>query len=209
MILVSIGDSITKGTYTELGDSSPNSLACPNFTEIIAEKFKFDSFYNFGVNGTSVSSTSPVLPDSAMVSRYNEMPPADLLLVCGGTNDYGTGVFLGTHKDEKDVSFYGALYEFYSGLKNSRKFRKIVVVSPIPRACEDKNSAGHSLADYRKAEYIRAKEFGFYFIDGGKTPIDPTDKTLMNDGLHPDPAGHKVYAEYLIGYLDRILKKGS
>ena len=202
MKLLTIGYSITKGTFTELGDKSPNSVAMPNFSQILKEKLGFSELYLNGTNGVSVSRTSWQLPEHAISLTVKNSPNADVVLVCAGTNDYGTDVELGSRKDKEDVSFYGGLSVLYTYLKENFIGSKIFVVSPINRENDSKNKKGYTLNDYRSAVKIRAEEFGFYFIDGSGLKIYPkiqADKELfMPDGLHPNQAGHYLYANFLL-----------
>lgn len=201
MRLVTIGDSITKGTFTDIGQPSPNSVASPNFSDILKEKFGFAELFNYGINGTSVSRTSTTLPELAMSIRVKDTVDADVIVVAAGTNDYGTHVELGTINDIEDVSFYGGLHVFYTFLKENRKNSKIFIVTPIKRQGDGPNEKGYSLAQYREAICIKAKEFGFPVIDGFGVPIDPKTeegrKKHILDGLHPNTEAHKLYGEYL------------
>lgn len=79
--LICIGDSITKGTYTALGDSAPMSVAHPNFAEILQKKLGFGQLVNYGSNGISYSSLSPVLPESSLAKRCNDFECGDFILL--------------------------------------------------------------------------------------------------------------------------------
>ena len=192
--LIAIGDSITKGTYRE-------GVAKPCFAELLKEKFGFDELFNYGHNGTSVSTLSPTFPEHAMSVYVDEMAQGDCVIVAGGTNDYGASVELGTPKDIEDVSFYGALTVLYRKLAEKYKSAKIFIVTPIRRKPNGPNKKGYTLEDYRQAIAYRAKEYGFYLIHGDKMPIDPylqsDTENYISDGLHPNTAGHAIYAEFL------------
>ena len=201
MRLVTIGDSITKGTFTDIGQPSPNSVASPNFSDILKEKLGFNELFNYGINGTSISRTTYQSPELAMSIRVKDTVDADVIVVAAGTNDYGTHVQLGTIEDKEDVSFYGALHVFYTFLKENRKDSKIFIVTPIKRQGDGKNEAGFTLDQYRKAIEEKAEEFGFPVIDGFGVAIDPKTeegrKKHILDGLHPNVEAHKLYGEYL------------
>ena len=91
-------------------------------------------------------------------------------------------------------------------IKLKKKYKKVYIVTPIRRREDQENQAQKTLLDYRKAIEIRAKEFGFFVIDGYEVPINPKKeedvKRYMPDGLHPNQEGHRLYATYLI---ERIL----
>ena len=100
-----IGDSITYGAYTPVGGSSPNKRAEKRYCEIACERLGA-TCRNYGVSGISISSTSYQSPTGAISLRYSSMDAAtDMVVIAGGTNDYGTGVALGTIADTTDVSF--------------------------------------------------------------------------------------------------------
>lgn len=198
--MIAIGDSITRGTYTGEGDWCPLSLAAPNFSQLIKEALGYDELINYGVNGVCISSTSEQEPERAITKRIDDFERADMALVAGGTNDYGTNVVLGTPTDKSDISFYGALDVLYKKLKD--KYKKVYIVTPICRMEDDKNDIGHTLEEYRRAIEKKAQEYGFPVIDGYKIPINPKTeegrKKHMLDGLHPNTEGHRLYAEYVI-----------
>jgi hypothetical protein len=50
--LVALGDSITVGTYTAPTDRSPDSIAHPNYIEIVAEALGYTELINYAQNGT-------------------------------------------------------------------------------------------------------------------------------------------------------------
>ena len=197
-----IGDSITRGAYTPTGGSSPDQRATKRYCEIACE-FLGMSCNNYGISGTSISGTSSINPSLAFVNRYSDMANnADLIVVAGGTNDYGTNVVLGTIADTTDVSFYGALYVLCNGLQTKYLGKRIIFITPICRLNETtQNSDGHTLEDYRKAIEDVAGMFGFAVIDGksmGVSPVNPTFKeTYMYDGTHPNPPGHEVFGQAL------------
>lgn len=198
--LVTIGDSITRGTYTDFGDDCPAHIASPCFAEIVKEKLGFDELLNYGYNGVSISTTTYQNPKGAMSVGIDEMEIGDFAIVAGGTNDFGTDVELGTPADKTDISFYGALDIFYKKLRE-RYGDKLLIVTPI-RRIQKTNAKGYALEDYRKAIEYRAKEYEFCVLDGYSVPIYPEKeehrKAYILDGLHPNTAGHALYAEKMI-----------
>ena len=196
--LVTIGDSITKGTYFEKNDAV--FVANPNFSTIVKESLGFEELINYGVDGVCISSQTQQCPERAICKTVDTMEMGNLVLVAAGTNDYATNVPLGNIEDCTDVSFFGALYVLFKKLNN--KQAKVYIVTPIPRAQDGQNLLGYSLDDYRTAIMMRAKEFHFHIIDGKKVPINPKEslerEKYMFDGLHPNTSGHKIYAEYIL-----------
>lgn len=206
MRLVAIGDSITWGTYTSDTDKGPNSFAARPFAAIVADALGCDEFINLGINGTSVSRTARILGDKAMSIRIESAPEADILIIAAGTNDYGGCVELGSPEDREDVSFFGGLDVFFSEV--SRRYGRAYVVTPIPRMDDEKNTRGYTLDDYRSAIEVVAKRYEIPVIDGRGVPIEPKTeegrRLHIRDGLHPNPEGHRVYAEYVIGEIANI-----
>ena len=201
--LVAIGDSITKGTYTAPGDTGANSVAEDPFAKIVAERLGFSEFINCGMNGTSISRTADVFPEHAMSIRIDNTPDADFLIVAAGTNDYAAGVNIGSYSDTEDISFCGAVEVFFE--KISKRYKRVAVITPIPRKDDGENCAGATLSDYRRAIEHYAKKYGFFVIDGAGVPIDAKSeegrKLYMLDGLHPNPHAHELYADSVISAL--------
>lgn len=207
---VIIGDSITDGLYTPTGGSSPDTRAYPIYWQTAGEIIGIGNFVGYGISGTSISRTSTTLPSYAMSIRYTEMiNGADLVIVAGGTNDYGTNVALGTIADQTDVSFYGALNVLCDGLQSKYPGKRIVFITPIHRANEDANQVGATLEQYRQAIYDVARDtYGFAVIDGRTMGISCKNASFKNvyiyDGLHPTQEGHNVYGQALGHALSAI-----
>ena len=204
--LVFIGDSITKGTFTKLGDTAPNSIATPNFSEMLKEKLHAKTMINYGENGVSYSSLSPVLPEHSIVKKCSAFEDGKNIFLLTGTNDFGTGVPLGNSSDERDISFFGAVHEVFEEIKNKNPQSSIFVVLPFRRFDEDKNSLNLSLDSYREALRVKANTFGFYVIDGSAVSFQPNDKeyrdTYMPDGVHPNEMGHEMIADFLFAQVE-------
>ena len=108
MKLVTIGDSITKGTFTPRNGAIPDNVADPSFSTLLKERLGADSLVNYGMNGISYCSRTDTLPEYALARQVEALVPGDVTVLAAGTNDFGTGVPLGTAADREDVSFYGA-----------------------------------------------------------------------------------------------------
>lgn len=204
-----IGDSITYGAYTPVGGSSPNMRAEKRYCEIACERLGA-TCRNYGVSGISISSTSYQSPSSAISLRYTRMDnTADMVVIAGGTNDYGTGVTLGTIADTTDVSFYGALHVLCSGLCEKYPGKRIVFVTPFHRSSEAANKAGATLAQYKQAIYDVARdEFGFAVLDGWTVGLSPKNAKVkaeyIVDGVHPNPIGHELIGTSLAHMLNAL-----
>lgn len=205
-----LGDSITYGLYTPIGETTPNARADKRFCEIACEMLGAPVCRNYGVSGTSISRTSTQSPSQAMSIRYTDMDnDADLIVVAGGTNDYGTNVPLGSINDTTDISFYGGLNVLCDGLQSKYLGKRIVFITPIHRQNEGMNSSGYTLKQYIQAIYDVAKDkYGFAVVDGFEMGISTANSTFkasyIVDGLHPNPIGHEVYGKALAAALNAI-----
>lgn len=199
-IAVAYGDSITYGIYHKLGQNSA-FYANPKWCDVVSNELGFASLTNYAVSGISISSTSSVLPESALSKGYKNMrDDAEVVLIAAGTNDFGTNVKLGTNKDMEDVSFCGALNVLCKGLKEKYPNAIVIFVTPIDRKDSECNDLGISLARYsRKIKEIAGDIYGFTIVDGNCTGFDASDpefcKNYMVDGVHPNQDAHLLYGE--------------
>lgn len=197
---VAYGDSITYGIYTETGNKEALYVK-RRWCDIVSERLGFASLTNYAQSGISISSTSSVLPERALSKCYNEMrDDAEIVLIAGGTNDFGTDVVLGNSSDEEDMSFCGALNILCRGLKEKYPKSMIVFVTPVDRKDSNSNKLGFRLDDYRqKMKEIAGGIYGFVIVDGECAGFDAKNPEFlakyMNDGVHPNPEAHVLYGE--------------
>lgn len=207
--LIFIGDSITKGTYTAIGESAPLSVADPNFATLLSVRFGMPDMINYGRNGISYSSLSPIETQFALTRVCENFESAKNIFLLAGTNDFGTDVPLGEPHDRGDISFYGATDFVFSRIREKNPSAAVFVVLPIPRV-QEKNAIGLTLDSYREALARQAECYGFYLIDGRELPIDPANeeerKRLLSDGTHPTPEGHALMAELIAAHAKKHLK---
>lgn len=193
MKLITIGDSITYGQFTSVGETSPLSLAKP-YGEIIAQRIKADSYINYGMNGCSFSKTSLINSDHAFEQQVSQYDTADLIILAGGTNDFGTNVKLN--------DFQMSVSKVLAVLITKNPQAQILVVTPLPRYDEVRNDIGLTLNDYRRVLSIEAKARGLLVINGESFPIDPHDEKDRNqymvDGVHLNNAAHQILADFII-----------
>lgn len=203
---VAYGDSITYGIYNENGNKEAlyvNRRWC----DIVSERLGFASLTNYAQSGISISSTSSVLSERALSKCYNEMrDDAEIVLIAGGTNDFGTDVILGTNTDREDISFCGALHILCRGLKEKYPEATVVFITPVDRKDSNANKLGLSLDDYRqKIKEIAGGIYGFVIVDGECAGFDAKNPEFcakyMNDGVHPNPEAHVLYGEAVANAL--------
>ena len=212
--LVVLGDSITRGTFTGEGDWCPLSLAQPPFAELVGKQLGFDVVHNYGTNGISVSETTALEEGYCLCKWIDQAEQGDVLIVAGGTNDYGNegGVELGKEADRTDVSFLGALYVLFEKIAQRYTPQSVYILTPLRREGEGApNEKGYVLSQYRDAIRRRAKAFGFTVVDGEQIPLDPAKeedkRRYMLDGLHPNTEGHRIIAAFLTEEIKKILEK--
>ena len=215
--LVAIGDSITYGTGL-LGTEIP-------WAKQVASMLNM-TFVNYGIGGSEIALNKANSPYNPMCVRYAEMDDdADLIIVAGGTNDWGhiTGnvsiaeneYLMGKFGDTEITTFYGALDTMCRGLLTKYVGKTVFFMTPIKRYSAStypyytKNKRGYTLEDYANA--IK-KVCGFYgipvldmFNGCSLNPIIEAIKTAyITDGTHPNFAGHRIMARQVAGYISSL-----
>lgn len=207
MKLITIGDSITRGTHID--DNGEWAVAQPNYSKVLQTLLGATELSCLGVNGVSISATSHTNPHAALSKLCEKAVDGDIVVVAGGTNDFGTSVEVGSENDREDISTYGALHILFTRLKTLNPKAELYAVLPIPRRNENvKNERGYILDDYRAAIKTVAQRFNVAVIDGKRLPINPEDETnrqaYIRDGLHPNTKGHAIYGKFIYNEIVRI-----
>lgn len=204
-----LGDSITEGccaTRPELG-----------YVEVVKRIGGLAAARNYGISGTRIARQhSPYLYpefDRDFCIRAAEMDrDADLVLVFGGTNDYGHGdAPLGSSDDQTTDTFCGALNALCKLLKERFPRAVIVLLTPLHRGDEavpNKNS-GATLEDYVNLIRAAAKRHELPLLDLFETSsirahIPEVTDRLTVDGLHPNDEGHAILAREIISFLETL-----
>ena len=193
-----LGDSITEG----YGTSNTDKV----FHQIIKEKCGLKRAYNYGVSGTRIA--RQVVPSMTTRHDYTFELRSDIMdrnsdavVVFGGTNDFGHGdAPFGDIESEDIYTFCGAVNSLINKLKRDFPNGKIIFMTPLHRITEMNPSEpdGKILEDYVEAIRTICKKHSVPVIDLFKiNPLDPADKILVPDGLHPSDAGHSVMAEVI------------
>ncbi len=208
-----LGDSITEG----VGTSSPEFV----FWNVL-QKRTGALCYGYGIGGTRIAPQRVPSPnpkhDLYFGSRVEEMiPDADIVVVFGGTNDFGHGdAALGRLGDRTEDTFYGALHVLLQKLINRYPAGRIIVMTPLHRLSEsnyDYNEFGVRLAadleGYVDAIRSTAACYGIPVLDlfrtSGIQPKIPAQRErFMPDGLHPSDAGNERIAERLMDFLKAL-----
>lgn len=208
-----LGDSITEGH----GCSGEEHF----FTTLIGQRYGAVC-RNYGIGGTRLArqfkpSENP-RHDLDFPSRVAEMDPdADIVVVFGGTNDFGHGdAPMGDFSDRTKDTFCGALHELYRSLLEKYPEAVIVVITPLRRATENdptgggcKPGATHVLRDYvekirQAAEYYSLPVLDLFAMSGMQPAVEIIRERFMPDGLHPNDAGHVILADRIGAFLEAL-----
>lgn len=204
-----LGDSITAGT----GVSSPEKCYVSVFERISGTETK-----NYGIGGTRIAKQSckseNEIWDQDFLSRVDIMEDnADIVVVFGGTNDFGHGdAKVGDMKSRDEYTFYGALHSLCNKLINKYPDAEIIFVTPLHRVSEDDevNEIGlkHEalLSGYvdiikEVAGYYGLPVLDLFNTSGIQPKVDIIREIYMPDGLHPSDAGAEKIAKRLYNFL--------
>lgn len=212
-----LGDSITEG----VGVSSLDKL----YLEILKKETNLKEVRNYGISATryALQTGWPARPKDDYVDvnsfseRFDKMDnDADVVVVFGGTNDYGHGdAPIGTFEDRTPETFYGACHYLYSGLVKKYLGKPIVIMTPLHRIGEESRSYGVKPGDFgtlkeyvdiirEVAEYYSLPVLDLYKESGLQPAIKEIQETYIPDGLHPNDEGHKVIANKLKKFLENM-----
>lgn len=195
-----LGDSITRGFAPGTGGQLSVTWA-----SLVAREFGATE-RNHGLDSSNLAGTNT----TSMVSRYPNMEnDADLVIASGGTNDWRSGVALGTINDTGKTTFYGALKEMMDGLYTKYPNATIVFCTPLHRVDDKSNTNGVDLKDFRNAIIEVGEMYGIAVLDlyatSGIYPDNIVNhNTYVPDGRHPNVAGHRKMASRIIGFLKTL-----
>lgn len=210
-----LGDSITEG----VGASDVSKC----YVSLLYEACALGEARNYGIGGTRIARQSELNDtpyDCDFNMRVDKMDEdADVVLVFGGTNDFGHGqARLGAISDREVFTFYGALHTLISALKERFKNAKIAFVAPIRRHNGESMQGAwkpEGVEQRPLSEYVRAiKEVcGLYEIPVLDLYTEPTSlrgddsewcREFMPDGLHPNDKGYALLAKEIKEFLEKI-----
>ena len=208
-----LGDSITEGS----GASSTEK----RFADLLA-KDTGAIVRNYGIGGTRYAkqATPSAAPrhDLDFCQRSTEMDPdADIIVVFGGTNDFGHGdAPIGTPDDRTKDTFYGGLHELYTSLIEKYPAAQIVILTPLHR-CNEDNPRGDgnkpedvgNLKFYTNiirevAEWYSLPVLDLFASSGMQPRVPVIQEKYIPDGLHPNDAGNRILADKVIAFLKNL-----
>ena len=201
-----LGDSITEG----VGTSGPEFM----FTNVIARKTGAIC-RNYGISGTRIARQYRPTVDNPRFDldfcmRAGEMDAdADIIVVFGGTNDYGHGdAPFGTFDDRTRDTFCGAMHELCQTLLTRWPEAEIVFITPLHRSGENNRTANYKpvLKEYvdamrRILEYYSIPVLDLYANGRLQPAVEVIKEKYLPDGLHPSDAGNALLADRIIAFL--------
>lgn len=178
--------------------------------------------YGYGIGGTTISKRHSFQGEERtnrfFESRVDEMiPDADIVVVFGGTNDFGgCNTAFGHMTDRTHDTFCGSMHLLLLKLIEKYPAAQLVVMTPLHRSNEDddiyddfgERRAG-KLSRYVEAIREIAGFYGIPVVDLHRIcPIQPRIPSQREryapDGLHPNDAGHALVAQRLLGLLNTL-----
>ena len=216
-IISFLGDSNTAGR--NVVDKENN-----RFDNVILKKCKLKRANNYGISGTRIAHQRVPSPkarhDGSFCTRAWDMDPeSDIIVVFGGSNDYGTGdAPLGKPGDTTRATFCGAVEHLCSLLKEL--YPKAVVVFltpphskddnlPSPSPLKDNCPEKHILVEYVDMILKIVPKYGFPVFDMFRNlgidfnNSDDYEKYSF-DGLHFNDAGNRAIADKIIEFLSSL-----
>ncbi len=211
-----LGDSITEG----VGASGVEHI----YPSLLKVEAGLSTIRNYGISGTRIARQHKPSEierfDRYFSSRVEGMnPDADIVVVFGGTNDYGHGdAPLGRFEDRTVDTFYGACHVLMKSLIEKYADGTVVFMTPLHRADEIKAPREHIDGKEKEADMLSTyvniiKEVAAYYaipvldlysVSGIQPCVPVIREKYCPDGLHPNDAGHKLIASRLKGFLETL-----
>ncbi len=214
-VIAFLGDSITEGVGV-------TDCASNRYDNRLKKMCSLKETYNYGISGTRFAhqkkpSDNPRF-DLCFCGRAFDLPPtADIVVVFGGTNDYGHGdAPVGTPNDRTPATFYGATWFLMNHLKTKYSGKTVVFMTPAHRVGEteiparaEKQADALPLRAYVDIIEQTGAQLGIPVLNlFEKLGIDPNNKEdcekYAPDGLHFNDAGHAFLANALKSFLEAL-----
>lgn len=201
-----LGDSITEGA----GASDAKSTS---FVPLFQKAYPNATITNYGIGGTRIArqinpSATPRHDLDFNMRSLQMADDADLVVVFGGTNDFGHGdAPFGEWGDKEETTFCGAVYALYEKLLQKYPLGRVLVLTPLHRATEEVlNMHGKLLKDYvdvirKTAELFSFPVLDLYAVSGINPRMGKVKETMLPDGLHPNDTGYQRLFEIIDAYI--------
>ncbi len=206
-----LGDSITEGYCA----SAPAFNFVNRFGKLTGAVVR-----NYGIGGSSIARQHTLCKDQIwnlnFLDRVEMMDEdADLVVVFGGTNDFGHGTTdLGNLKSTDEYTFIGAVRSLIERLIQKYPTAEIVFLTPLHRENED--VLVNAFGDTRPplSAYVDALKavtglyaiptLDLFSVSGIQPNLKIHKKTWTADGLHPNDLGMERLTSRLIGFLSTL-----
>ncbi len=216
MVINFLGDSISEGYYATTFD---------NIYVQVVKRALGAEVNNYSISGTRIAKqyTATIIKavDYYFDSRVELMDEnADVVVVFGGTNDFGSGdAAFGNGEDKTADTFCGGCYQLFSHLKTKFADKPIIVILPLHRQWEDAVEYHREkvygerkpLTAYREELRRQAQNFGFHVLDlwnvDELNPNSEEGKASFIDGLHPTDKGHHILGEKVAEFLLSAIRR--
>ena len=202
-----LGDSIVAGVGASGGEDTYARET--NFVNLIAKKTGAQC-RNYGKGATSiVKLTWSERVDFNYRADFMERD-ADIVVIFGGTNDFGHCERIGTPQDRTIDTFYGAVYSLFYKVVEMFPNSAVVVMTPFHRHGENLfRVPGAPLSEYRRVLLEMAEEFSLPVLDvwaesGIQPQLEQHREMYMPDGLHPNDRGHARLADMVVKFLEEL-----
>lgn len=203
-----LGDSITEGA----GASEP---AAKGYVGVIAQRYAPAAARNYGIGGTRIAPQHKPTEerwDLDFILRAKDMDrDADLVVVFGGTNDYGHGdAPFGSFGDETSETFCGSCDVLLRYLTEAYAGKQLMVMTPLKREGENNpRFDGHILSDFVEIIGKTAAKYAIPVLDlyneSGICPdVEANKLTYTADGLHPNDFGHSRLADKVAAFIKSL-----
>jgi lysophospholipase L1-like esterase len=199
-----LGDSITEG----VGASAPEFM----YVNVFERKFEPAIVRNYGIGGTRIArqqnpTVAAPIYDLDFCKRALDMDPdADVVVVFGGTNDFGHGdAPFGSFEDRTSDTFYGACHTLIQELIEKYPTSTIVFMTPLHREYETREGrpplSAFVSAICEVCEFYSVPVLDLYKTAGICPSVEINKTTYTKDGLHPNDFGMERVADRLGAFL--------
>ena len=193
-----------------------------SFVNVLRSECALEAARNYGICGSRIARQQDdgrpdMFPDTFCDRAGRMDPDADIVVVFGGTNDFGHGnAPFGAFEDRDDSTFCGALHMLFRMLIEKYPAAEIVICTPLHRADEDNTMGdgsklvpGKPLIEYvqairRAAEYYSLPLLDLYACSGLQPTVPVIAEKYCPDGLHPNKAGYAVLTRRMKSFLESL-----
>ncbi len=212
-----LGDSITAGTGASARDKVYHAVLKREAGLLEARGYGIGGTRFAIQKGTEKRPKDNGVDVNSFSERFDKMDDdADIVVVFGGTNDYGHGdAPFGKFSDRTPDTFYGACHYLFSGLIKKYLGKQIIIITPLHRTGElyvpDCKVEGdyRPLKDYvdairEVAEYYSLPILDLFATSGLQPEIEEIKQNFMPDGLHPNDRGYELIAYKLKRFIENL-----